>query len=140
METFDFTSGTVLVVDDDRSIREYIQYVLQREKFEVMTFADAGEALRKLAENGRVVAVISDIDMPEMNGLVFAADVASRFPRLPMLMISGDHGYETSEAHRSFLSKPFGPQALVRALRGLMRVAYEGVDVSGQLQAACGVS
>jgi CheY-like chemotaxis protein len=62
---------TVLVVDDDREIRESVRQVLEDEGFEVATARDGGEALAYLRSFPRPGLVLLDLSMPSMDGATF---------------------------------------------------------------------
>jgi two-component system response regulator PilR (NtrC family) len=101
----------ILVVDDETSIREFLQIMLKRERMDV-----------DLAENGRVAwdklqheqydLIISDIQMPEMSGIELLSKVKERDPGASVLMITAFGSTETAvEAMKlgafDYLSKPF---------------------------------
>jgi DNA-binding response OmpR family regulator len=68
---------TVLVVDDEKDIRDLIAYNLSKEGFAVLTAADGNEALLKM-EGHKVAVVILDIMMPGMDGFEGAEEFAPR--------------------------------------------------------------
>ena len=73
---------TILVVDDEESVRRALTKILQRGGMSVIDVASAGEAL-SLVDGGRAVdAVVSDVLMPEMGGLAFYDELVRRSPRL----------------------------------------------------------
>ncbi|MDP9169867.1 MAG: response regulator [Acidobacteriota bacterium] len=105
------------VVDDDRQVRSYIQTVLEYRNYIVMSFANPSDALSALIRaEGAISILISDVEMPEMNGIAFAGEVLRHFPELPVLIISGRADTEGSAAPLPFLSKPFLPDALMLAV------------------------
>jgi two-component system cell cycle sensor histidine kinase/response regulator CckA len=112
---------TVLLVDDEASVRLYVTTVLRREGFQVLEAADGVDALAMLREiRGAVDVLVTDIKMPRMTGieLVNAAKIA--FPGIPVVYISGEHLKQElhSPQHRvAFLQKPFLPQAVLDAVR-----------------------
>ena len=111
---------TVLVVDDDRAVRSYMQLALERNHFEVIAPASASEALSLLETSDRKIgAVVSDVAMPDMDGFTFARAVTSRFPEMPILMVSGCFPDNPEPQRFPLLRKPFGPAALVSAVRRL---------------------
>ena len=123
---------TVLLVDDEASVRLYITAVLRSEGFQVLEAADGVDALAMLRKiRGAVDVVVTDVNMPRMTGieLVNAAKIA--FPGIPVVYISGEHLKQElhNPQHRvAFLQKPFLPQAVLDAVR---EVIPKATTVSG---------
>ncbi|MFG2112726.1 response regulator [Streptomyces sp. NPDC048718] len=120
-------SGRVLVVDDNRVIRQLIRVNLELEGFEVVTAADGAECL-DLVHEVRPDVVTLDVVMPRLDGLKTAARLREdpRTSHLPVAFISacteyGDGGGDAAgAAGDAFLAKPFEPTDLVRVVRQLM--------------------
>ena len=117
------SSPAVLVVDDDGMMRSLLTRILQAEGWAVHTAADGVEALSMMDGAAATVnVVVSDVMMPNLNGRQLAVELAKRFPRLPVLLISGAHlGGGTVAV--PFLPKPFTPMSLVASIRELLAVA-----------------
>jgi CheY-like chemotaxis protein len=114
-------SPTVLVVDDDHLMRAVLVQILSSEGWRVYPAAGGAEALEFLAGNAGVDVVVSDVIMPGVDGQELAAELGRRFPRLPVLLISGGHMGGRSYAG-PFLPKPFSPTSLVSTIRELLAV------------------
>jgi two-component system response regulator PilR (NtrC family) len=102
---------TILVVDDELSIREFLQIMLKREKMLVETACDGEEAL-KLLDQKHFDLIISDIKMPKVDGLELLSRVKAKDPNALMLMITAHGSTELAvEAMKKgaydFLTKPF---------------------------------
>lgn len=104
---------TVLVVDDEKDIREYIAEGLADEGFRVLTASSGEEALAVLEkEAGGVAALILDENMPGMGGAACYTQVRRLYPTMPVILASGHHGgfflehTEPSE-HVAVLPKPY---------------------------------
>ena len=83
---------TILVVDDDGDIRQALEMTLQYEGFEVWTAKHGKEALARIEREERAPAlVLTDLKMPEMDGLELLDNVAASADPPPVVMISG-HG------------------------------------------------
>jgi CheY-like chemotaxis protein len=109
---------SVLVVDEDDGVRDFIRGVLESEHFNVVDFSDSGSALESLPSyRNEISAIISDSD--------FARRLARALPHLPILIISGSNESPVEEPGLCFLGKPFGPGTLVRALQGLMHASRQ---------------
>jgi CheY-like chemotaxis protein len=79
----------ILVVDDDPSIRETAEHVLGNQGYEVLTVADGLDGLEALSKSLPDV-IISDLNMPRMDGLEFLAIVRKRFPHIATIAMSGE--------------------------------------------------
>ncbi|MGC5344296.1 response regulator [Streptomyces sp. DT24] len=119
-------SGRVLVVDDNKVIRQLIRVNLELEGFEVVTAADGVECL-DLAHQVRPDVITLDVAMPRLDGFQTAARLRSdpRTGHLPVAIISACTQYEVGGGAASgvdaFLAKPFEPSEMVRLVRRLMR-------------------
>ena len=100
---------TILVVDDDPSLRLLVTTFLQQHGYQVHPAID-GQAAADLfySEAGRIGLVLTDWDMPRKNGLELAQEVRALRPELPVILMSGNLPPEQRElAGMAFISKPF---------------------------------
>lgn len=107
------TSNTVLLVDDDNSVREVTAQMLANLGYSVIQ-ADSGRlALQMLAEGTRVDLLLADFAMPGMNGGELARAVLSRYPKLPVVFITGyaELG-ELGMGSSTIIQKPFREEQL----------------------------
>ncbi len=118
---------TVLIVDDSRTIRQQVGFTLTKEGFSVLEAEDGDEALAKL-KGTQVSLVISDVNMPKMNGfeLVEAIRKLEGYKFVPIIMLTTESGGEMvgrgKQAGASgWLVKPFNPEQLVTAVKKLAR-------------------
>ena len=113
----------VLVVDDEETVRRYTTRVLTGAGFRVLEAHDGDEAATLLTSLGPTVIglVVSDIAMPRMTGEELAADMAQRWPTVPIILISGQGG-PRSGYQGLFLWKPFLPDTLLAAVAELMPI------------------
>ena len=87
-------SVSVLVVDDEPDVAELFRQRFRREARDgtyVMHFANSGEgALEQLTEGiePTLIVILSDINMPEMDGLTLLGAIKERFPDLPVMMVT----------------------------------------------------
>ena len=82
--------STVLVVDDEEGVRNYLAEVLRFEGYKCQCFSESLSALAYLAEENRPAdLVLVDIRMPGMNGIDLLREVKSRQPELPVILVSG---------------------------------------------------
>lgn len=112
---------TVLIADDEEPVRRVASRLLVRNGYDVLEAANGAEALRMLsAGDGKIDILVSDIIMPEMGGLELARRVATDFPGLPVLLISGySDSHELGQsipAELDLLQKPFSGTELTAAV------------------------
>jgi two-component system response regulator PilR (NtrC family) len=103
--------GTVLVVDDEKAMREFLTVLLEKEGHAVVAASDGEEALRVVAERP-IDLVISDLRMPKMDGIGLLAGIRERHPDLPLIMVTAYASSEsTIQAMRlgadDYITKPF---------------------------------
>ncbi|MFC9119350.1 response regulator [Streptomyces sp. NPDC057067] len=117
--------GRVLVVDDNKVIRQLIRVNLELEGFEVVTAADGVECL-DLVHEVRPDVITLDVVMPRLDGVQTAARLRAdpRTGHLPVAVISACTPYEVDSGVAAgvdaFLAKPFEPSELVRMVRRLV--------------------
>jgi CheY-like chemotaxis protein len=123
-------SVSILIVDDEPDVAELFRQRFRREVrqgFYVLHFADSGEeALRLLAEGIRpeLIVILSDINMPGMDGLALLHEIRERWPELPVMMVTayGDEERRrraTENGAAEFITKPVDFDFLKRQLRQL---------------------
>lgn len=113
------SSGRIMVVDDDPGVRKIMTYAFESYGYQVRTCENATEALLwALAEASDFV--ITDYNMPGMNGLDLTRRLRKQLPATIIIGMSGeDRGTEFLEAGANdFLKKPFAPYDLVMMIDG----------------------
>jgi two-component system C4-dicarboxylate transport response regulator DctD len=113
--------NSVIVVDDESSIRNAVEQWLSLSGFEVQLFSRAEECLAALPAHFPGV-IISDVRMPGLSGLELLAEVQRRDADLPVILLTGHGDVPMAvEAMRDgaydFLEKPFSPETLLGSLR-----------------------
>jgi len=125
-------SADVLVAEDDPAVRRVIVETLARAGVRVRAAVDGAAALALLDEGPVPDLVVTDVRMPRLSGPELVRRLRVRWPRLPVLFVSGHTGEDTPEAVRSaggrLLGKPFTAQALLDAVTALL--AEPGDDAS----------
>jgi two-component system, cell cycle sensor histidine kinase and response regulator CckA len=116
----------VLVVDDEELTRQTITRMLEAGGFTVVTATNGAEALEYLSKRSADVdIVLSDVTMPEMNGIDLSYHIRDRYPRMPVAIVSGDvSDLEKSIIGRAdvpFIKKPFHAESLYSAVREAIR-------------------
>jgi two-component system NtrC family response regulator len=118
---------TVLVIDDDESLRRVVEFNLQEEGYRVLTAADGQAGLDRL-QSARVDLVLSDVRMPEMDGIELLARIKAMQPDLPVVLLTA-HGTIDSavEAMKlgafDYLTKPFARDQLKATVAKALDVA-----------------
>jgi len=113
---------TILVIDDEESIRVTTQHVLESAGFRIRTAGGVEEAIRLLETPGFVPdLVLSDILMPGLDGTDMAHYLRAKHPQLPLLGVSGmDPEQRKEELHglgfRAVIQKPYDPEVLVQVV------------------------
>jgi CheY-like chemotaxis protein len=114
---------TILVADDDDSIRDLVSTILEEQGYEVLEARDGVEALRLADErDGKIDLLVSDFVMPGMNGRELADRFREEHPRTTVMHMSGfvDSSVGSLEPSEPFLAKPFSPSELIRLVRELL--------------------
>jgi DNA-binding NtrC family response regulator len=114
----DAASGwSVLLVDDEGAVRRFAMRVLEREGFKVYEASHGEEALNLVREGAHVDVVVSDIVMPNLNGVELLLQLKSSHPELPVILMSGYATAELAElgiaAPCGVITKPFPAERLV---------------------------
>lgn len=116
----------ILLVDDSASVRQVAGIALRRAGYETLEASNGKEALEVLAGN-RPNLIISDVNMPVMNGIEFLRAVkqhpTSKFT--PVIMLTTESGDDLKQQGReagakAWIVKPFQPQTLVDAVAKLI--------------------
>ena len=118
---------SVLVVDDDHAIRQYISLLLRRNGYQPHPAQNGREALQVM-ESVHIDLVVLDIMMPDMDGLAFTAAVRETNAHLPILMVSAKNLPEDKRrgflvGTDDYLTKPFDEEELLLRIHALLRRA-----------------
>jgi PAS domain S-box-containing protein len=116
--------GTILIIEDDRAVRETTVRLLSRAGFQVKAADDRASALAALSALQRIDLVVTDVIMPELSGPELVRLLRQERPGLAALYVSGyagealiDHGLNPDDA---FLQKPYMPSVLIQRIRELL--------------------
>ena len=131
-------TSIVFVVDDDISVRESLELLIQSEGWQPETFSSAQDFLvrsRKPAPS----CLLLDISMPGLNGLELQKRVATEHPDVPIIFITG-HGDvpKTVQAMKSgaveFLTKPFKEDVLLSAVRQALERSRVALGLQAEIK------
>ena len=119
-------SKTVMVIDDSGSFRTVVKLALQKAGYTVMEAGDGKEALAKLDGSVKVNLIVSDVNMPNMDGLSFLKQVKTQAAYKFVLVITPTtESQEAKKAEgraagaKAWITKPFQPSQLVDAVNKL---------------------
>jgi CheY-like chemotaxis protein len=125
LETQNSKLHKVLLVEDDKALRRYLEVTLERAGYEVLSAADGLEAM-KLALSVSVDLVITDAMMPNLSGHELCRFLrnSSRLSHIPIVLLSGlekkDASSESGLAD-AFLAKPVSADKLVECVAGFLK-------------------
>ena len=119
-------SGTVLIVEDDPSLRDILSKTLSMENFQVEVAEDGNHALKILQNNKDIVLLLSDVQMQPMNGHELLKNCKSMFPDLPVILMTAYGTIENAvnamhDGAVDYLVKPFEYKTLVEMVDRFIR-------------------
>ncbi|HPE36765.1 MAG TPA: response regulator [Spirochaetales bacterium] len=114
----------ILIVDDSAAIRQSVTYILQQEGIETLEAADGVEGLAKLDAEDRLDCIITDVNMPNMDGISFIKKAREnpKFKFTPILVLTtesqGGKMNEGKEAGATgWIVKPFNAEKLMATIK-----------------------
>jgi PAS domain S-box-containing protein len=123
-------SESILVVEDDASVRRLAVIILRERGYKVLESSNAFEALELIRKSPGFDLVITDVIMPQMSGKDLYDQIKSQLPQTRVLLMSGytddalaHHG--VLDERISFLEKPFSPSRLARKVREVLDVPVQ---------------
>ncbi|MEY2413774.1 MAG: hypothetical protein QOD84_2380 [Acidobacteriaceae bacterium] len=128
--------ATVLLVEDEHLVREVTREILQAAGYSVLAFPSAADAKRVVGrDDTEIHLLLTDVVLPDQNGLDLATDLISLCPKMKIVFISG---YPENIVTRSgltrrgvsYLPKPYSAEALTETIRGVLASKRE--DSSGK--------
>jgi two-component system response regulator FixJ len=120
-------TARVVVIDDDEAVLDSLRVLLESEGFNVETFERASTFVQR-CEGKLPGCLVTDVRMPDMDGLELLQALSARGPLPPVIVITG-HGEVPMAVQamklgaRDFIEKPFDPAELMTSIRGALRGA-----------------
>ncbi len=129
---------TVLLAEDDASVRGLVSSVLRSRGFTVETASDGQQALELFQRHSNTIEMlITDLAMPRKNGVELIRDIRALVPELPIVAMSADFGPWEEELNGIvFLEKPFDLASLFAEIDRACQVKIGGSDIEALKPAA----
>jgi len=123
----------IMVVDDERAVRESLRRALELEGYEIELAESGGDALQALEGGAQPDALVLDVLMPGVDGLEVCKRLRGEGSQLPILMLTARAEVENRVAGLDagaddYVTKPFALEELLARLRALLRRAAPGSD------------
>ncbi|MGE0224522.1 MAG: ATP-binding protein [Acetobacteraceae bacterium] len=118
--------GRILLVDDERMVRETLVAMLEESGFDVLACASGADALDLLRTTQPIDVLVTDLSMPGINGLALIRDAQDRRPGLPAVLLTGYSGdtphlsTEGTPTSYALLRKPISAAQLVKAIKAAL--------------------
>ena len=117
---------TILIVDDSTTLRQVVSIALKGAGYDVLEASDGKDALAKLSGQ-KVHLIISDVNMPNMDGITFVSEVKKlpAYKFTPVIMLTTEAGEDKKAAGqaagaKAWVVKPFKPEQLLTAVSKLI--------------------
>lgn len=117
----------ILIVDDSKTVRNLVAFIMKKEGFKVTTAEDGLDGLEKLYSSPEVDLIVSDVNMPRMDGLTFIKTVREQeaYRDIPIVVLSTegqDRDIQTglTVGANLYMVKPAQPEKLVRNVKMLL--------------------
>jgi two-component system chemotaxis response regulator CheY len=118
---------TILIVDDSSSLRMVVRLALANAGYDVLEAADGQQGLIQLEKAAKVNLIVSDVNMPNMDGITFVTQVKThaRQKYIPVIMLTTE-GQDAKKEQgraagaRAWIVKPFNPPQLLDAVSKLI--------------------
>ena len=129
----------LLIVDDEPDLLEVLSELLMPLCDNVLTASNGVEALQQLEKNTEICAVLSDVNMPKMNGLVFLENIRLNFNPIPFVILTA-HG--DAQMYREavklnatdFLEKPFEPKIVSNVMERAIEYGCQIIEAERKLE------
>uniref|UniRef100_UPI001FE213C5 response regulator n=1 Tax=Actinoplanes subtropicus TaxID=543632 RepID=UPI001FE213C5 len=117
---------TILVVDDSASVRQVVSIALKGAGYEVIQGSDGRDALKQL-DGKRIHLIISDVNMPNMDGITFVTEAKkiAAYKFTPVIMLTTESQEEKKRqaqaaGAKAWVTKPFQPEQMLAAVSKLI--------------------
>lgn len=118
---------TVLVVDDSSTMRQMVAYTLTNAGFTVVEAGNGKEAVAKLTGGAKPALVVTDLNMPEMDGITLIQEIRkmAAFKFTPILMLTTESADDKKKAGQAagatgWIVKPFNPEQMLKVIQKVL--------------------
>jgi DNA-binding NtrC family response regulator len=116
--------ASILLIDDEENLRRTLAMILTREGFQVETAATIKEA-RQCLQSSRYDLTFLDLKLPDANGLTLLPDLRSRFPSMPVLVLTAHDKLDAAveavrQGARDYLLKPIDPLEIIKRVKEVL--------------------
>jgi two-component system chemotaxis response regulator CheY len=118
---------TVLVVDDSSTMRQMVAYTLKNAGYDVVEAGNGKEAVGKLNGGTKPALVVTDLNMPEMDGITLIAEIRkmAAFKFTPILMLTTESADDKKKAGQAagatgWIVKPFNPEQMLKVIQKVL--------------------
>ena len=119
-------SKTIMIVDDSEVFRKIVRVCLKNSGYELIECSDGVDALNQLTGQ-KISLIISDVNMPNMDGLTLAKQVKEKeeYKFTPIIMLTTEHQEDKKQQGkdigvRAWLVKPFSPEELLDSINKIL--------------------
>ena len=114
----------ILIVDDSATMRMQVKFTLTKDGFDVVEAEDGVAGLAMSDANPDIAGIISDINMPNMNGFDFLKNLRAKGVQVPVVMLTTEGSTDLIDKAKSlgakgWITKPFKPETLSAAVKKL---------------------
>ncbi|MBU2528850.1 response regulator [bacterium] len=108
----------ILIVEDDKCVRDVLTLILKKENFTVDNSPDGSQAVERIRENGGYRLIITDVNMPVMDGFAFSLEAKKLLPKTKIMGMSGGSisSVKANKHFDLFIRKPFDADQFVNAV------------------------
>jgi two-component system chemotaxis response regulator CheY len=118
---------TVLVVDDSSTMRQMVAYTLTSAGYQVVEAGNGKEAVGKLNGGAKPALVVTDLNMPEMDGITLIQEIRKMpaFKFTPILMLTTESADDKKKAGQAagatgWIVKPFNPEQMLKVIQKVL--------------------
>jgi len=121
-------SKVIMTVDDSVSVRQMVSFTLKREGFDIVEAIDGVDALKKLNADDPVHMMITDLNMPNMDGIELIRNVRAnpKYKFMPIIMLTTESQDERKQEGKAagatgWIVKPFKPEQLLGVIKKVLK-------------------
>ena len=118
---------TILIVDDSSTMRQMVAYTLKGAGYEIVEAGNGTEAIGKLNGGAKPALVVTDLNMPEMDGITLITEIRkmAAFKFTPILMLTTESADDKKKAGQAagatgWIVKPFNPDQMLKVIQKVL--------------------